>query len=129
MHHIISDISHPVNLQQYVDNRDVKWVRLKSCWGCHNIHNEVFQKKGEPSVRIKPGYYSFQQLADLFRDHKISMSVNENNKRVSTSTPSLLKISKRLKSMLGLHVKDRFSPNHTHRGDEPLDFVYSFVRY
>ena len=83
----------------------------------------MFQKQGELSVRIKPGYYSFQQLADLFRDHKISMSVNETNGRVSLSTPSDLKISKRDKSMLGLHVKSRFSPNHTHLGDEPLDFA------
>ena len=49
MHHIISDISNPVNLQQYIDNRDgFKRVGLKSftyCWGWHNIHNEVLQKK------------------------------------------------------------------------------------
>ena len=82
----------------------------------------MFQKQAEPSLRTKPGYYSFQRLADLFRDHKISMSVNETNGRVSLSTPSELKISKRLKSMLGLHVTGRFSPNHT-RGDEPLDFA------
>ena len=31
MHHIISDISNPVNLQQYIDNRDgFKRVGLKS---------------------------------------------------------------------------------------------------
>ena len=127
MHHIISDISNPVNLQQYIDNRDgCKRVGLKSftyCWGWYNIHNEVIQKQGESPVRIPPGYYSFQQLADIFRDHKISMSVNENNGRVSLSTTSGLKISKRLKSMLGLHVKGRFSPNQTYRGDAPLDFA------
>ena len=83
----------------------------------------MFQKQGETLVRIQPGYYSFQQLADLFRGNKISMSVNEINGRVSLSTPSELRISKRLKSMLGLLVKSRFSPNHTHRGDEPLDFA------
>ena len=127
MHHIISDISNPVNLQQYIDNRDgCKRVGLKSftyCWGWYNIHNEVIQKQGESPVRIPPGYYSFQQLADIFRDHNISMSVNENNGRVSLSTTSGLKMSKRLKSMLGLHVKGRFSTNHTYRGDEPLDFA------
>ena len=45
MHHIISDISNPVNLQQYIDNRDgFKRVGLKSftyCWGWYNIHDEV----------------------------------------------------------------------------------------
>ena len=112
MHHIISDISNPVNLQQYIDNRDgFKRVGLKSftyCWGWHNIHNEVLQKDGESPVRIQPGYYSFQQLADIFRSHKISMSVSETNGRVTLSTPSELKISKRLKSMLGFQVKGRF---------------------
>ena len=87
MHHIISDISNPVNLQQYIDNiARFKQVELKSftyCWGWHNIHNEVLQKQGEPPVRIQLGYYSFQQLADLFREHKISMSVIENNVRVT----------------------------------------------
>ena len=115
MHHIISDISNPVNLQKYIDNRDgFKRVGLKSftyCWGWHNIHNEVFQKDGESSVRIQPGYYSFQQLADIFHSHKISMTVNETNGRVTLSTPSELKISKRLKSMLGFQVKGRFFPS------------------
>ena len=121
MHRIISDISNPVNLQQLTDNRDgVQRVGLKSftyCWGWHNIHNEVFQKQGES------GYYSFEQLADLFLDHKFSMFVDGTNGRVSLSTLSELKISKRLQSVLGLHVKGRFSLNHTHRGDEPLDYV------
>ena len=106
MHHIISDISNPVNLRQYIDNRDgCKRVGLNSftyCWGWYNIHNEVIQKQGESPVRIPPGYYSFQQLADIFRDHIISMSVSENNGRVSLSITSGLKISKRLKLMLGL---------------------------
>ena len=127
MHHIISDISNPVNLQQYIDNRDgFKRVGLKSftyCWGWHNIHNEVLQKDGESPVRIQPGYYSFQQLADIFHSHKISMSVNETNGRVALSTPSELKISKRLKSMLGFQVKGRFFPKQTYQGDRPLDFA------
>ena len=127
MHHIISDISNPVNLQQYIDNRDgFKRVGLKSftyCWGWHNIHNEVLQKDGESPVRIQPGYYSFQQLADIFHSHKISMSVNETNGRVTLSTPSELKISKRLKSMLGFQVKGRFFSKQTYQGDRPLDFA------
>ena len=92
MHHIISDISNPVNWQQYIYNRDgIKRIGLKSlsyCWGWHNIHNEVLQKQGECPVCIQPGYYSFRQLAELYRDHKISMSVNENNGRVTIGIPS-----------------------------------------
>ena len=110
MHLIISDISNPVNLQQYIDNRDeFKRVGLKSftyCWGLHNIHKDA-SKNGESPVRIQPGYYSFQQLADIFHSHKISMSVNETNGRVTLSTPSQLKISKRHKSMLGFQAKGR----------------------
>ena len=127
MHLIISDISNPVNLQQYIDNRDgFKRVGLKSytyCWGWHNIHNEVLQKDGESLVRIPSGYYSFQQLADIFRSHKINMSVNETNRRVTLTTPSELKISKRLKTMLGLQIKGRFFPKQTYQGDRPLDFA------
>ena len=110
--HIISDISNSVNLQHYIDNSyGFKRVGLKSltyCWGWHNIHNEVLQKEGEFPVRIQPWYYSFQQLEDIFRSQKICMSVNETNGRVTLSTPSELKISKRLKSMLGFQIKGSF---------------------
>ena len=47
----------------------------------------MLQKEGESPVRIQPEYYSFQQLADIFHSHKISMSVNETNGRVTLSTP------------------------------------------
>ena len=156
MHHTISDISNPVNLQQYIDNRDgFKRVGLKSFTYCldeilnliesvsegfppyflHNIHNEVIQKQGESPARIQPGYYSFQQMADIFRGHKISMSVNETNGRVTLSTPSEQKINKRLKPMLGFQIKGRFFPKQTYLGDKPLDSAVtkslycSFVRY
>ena len=53
------------------------------------------------------------------------MSVNETNGRVTTlSTPSELKISKRLKSVLGFQVKGRFFPKQTYQGDRPLDLAY-----
>ena len=51
------------------------------------------------------------------------MSVNETNARVTLSTPSELKISKRLKSMLGFQVKCRYYPKQTYQGDRPLDFA------
>lgn len=127
MYHTISDISKPVDLQQYIDNRNgYKRVGLKSftySWGWHNLKNEVIQKQGESPVRIKPGYYSFQQLADIFRIHKVDVSVNETNGRVTLKTPAELKISKRLKSMLGLQVKGRFFSKSTYVGDRPLDFA------
>ncbi|MEW8513380.1 MAG: hypothetical protein AB2608_21300, partial [Candidatus Thiodiazotropha sp.] len=114
-------------MQQYIDNRDgFRRVGLKSltyCLGWYNIHNEVLQKQGEAPVRIQPGYYSFQQLADIFHSQKISMSVNETNGIVTLSTPGELKISKRLKSMLGFQVKGRFFPKQTYQGDRPLDFA------
>ena len=47
------------------------------------------------------------------------MSVNETNGRVTLSTPSELKISKRLKSMLGFQV----FPKQTYQGDRPLDIA------
>ena len=83
----------------------------------------MLQKDGESPVRIQPGYYSFQQLADIFHSHKISMSVNETKGKVTLSTPSELKISKRLKSMLGFQIKGRFFPKQTYQGDRPLDFA------
>ena len=61
----------------------------------------MFHKKSESPVRFKPEYYSFQQLADLFRGHNISMLVNEIKGRVTLSTPGELKISKMLPSRLG----------------------------
>ena len=83
----------------------------------------MLQKEGESPVRIPSGYYSFQQLEDIFHSHKISMSVNETNGRVTLNAPSELKISKRLKAMLGYQVKGRFFPKKTYQGDRPLDFA------
>ena len=83
----------------------------------------MLQKEEESPVRIPSGYYSFQQLADIFHSHKISMSVNETNGRVTLSTPSELKISKRLKSMLRFQVKGMFFPKQTYQGNRPLDFA------
>ena len=51
------------------------------------------------------------------------MSVNETSGRLILSTPSELKISKRLQSMLGLHVIGRFFPKQTYQGDRPLDLA------
>ena len=42
---------------------------------------------------------------------------------MTLSTPSELKISKRLKSMLGFQVKGRFFPKQTYQGKRPLDFA------
>ena len=57
------------------------------------------------------------------------MSVNKNKGRVTLSTPRELKISKRLKSMLGFQVKVRLFPKQTYQGERPLDFAVIKVLY
>lgn len=127
MHHIISNINNPINLQQYIDNRDgCKQVGLKSftyTQGWYNIGNEIVQMTGDRPFHIEPGFYSFQQISDIFQSLKIILTVNETNGIVTLVTPTELKISKGLKSMLGLGNKRRFSPNLYHVGDRPVDFA------
>ena len=42
---------------------------------------------------------------------------------MTLTTHSELKISKRLKIMLGLQIKGSFFPKQTYQGDRPLDFA------
>ena len=71
------------------------------------------------SMKKKPGFHCFKQLADLFCGYKIRNGTN----RKCLSTTSELIISKRLESMHGLQVKGRFSPKQIYQGDRPLDFA------
>ena len=57
------------------------------------------------------------------------MWVNENNGTVTLSTPSRLKVSKRLESVLIFQVKGPFYPKQTYQGDRPLDFVVKKALY
>ena len=118
MYHTISDIDKTINLQQYIDNRDGdKRIGLKCITygvGWYNVIDEHFQKTGERSNKIADGYYSFQQIADVFRDKNITLSVNETNGIASLITTDELKVSKGLREILGFD-KRKFvaNPKHT----------------
>ena len=115
MHHIISNINKTINLQQYIDNRDGdKRIGLKCITygvGWYNVIDEYLQKTGERPHKIADGYYSFQQIADVFQGKNITLSVNDE-----------LKISKGLKLMLGFD-KRKFAANETHYGEKAIDFA------
>ena len=71
MYQIISKVNDTVNLQQNIDNRGgKKRVGLRSftyTLGWYNVQEERIQEEKEKkNSRIEPGYYSFQQLADVF---------------------------------------------------------------
>jgi hypothetical protein len=127
MYQIISDIDKPINLQRCIDNREGnKKVGLKSFTytiGWHNLIDEHFQKGTDKSIRLSPGFYSFQQISDKFQEHGISLTVNEANGIVFLTSPVDLKISKGLKEMLGLGNKRRFNANQTYEGETPVDFA------
>ena len=126
MHHIISDINKTINLQQYIDNRDGdKRIGLKCITygvGWYNVIDEHLQKTGERPHKIVDGYYSFQQIADVFQGRNITLSVNETNGIASLITTDELKISKGLKQMLGFD-KRKFDTNETHYGERAIDFA------
>ena len=127
MFHIISDVNNPVILQQYIDNRDGnKCIGLKSftyTLGWYNIETELIQKKGEEQFRVPPGYYSFQQISDIFHGLKITLSVNEVNGIVTMNANTEVKITKGLRSMLGFSKGRWFTPNKNHTSEKPLDFA------
>ena len=127
MYHTISNIDKTINLQQYIDNRDGnKRIGLKSITygvGWYNVVDEYLQKTGERPHKIIDGYYSFQQIADLFQSNNITLSVNETNGIASLITPDELKISKGLKQMLGFGNKRKFAVNETHYGERAVDFA------
>ena len=127
MYHTISNIDNTINLQQYIDNRDGnKRVGLKSftyALGWYNLISEYFQKTGQSSHRIQDGYYSFQQIADIFQSNNITLSVNETNGIASLITPNELKISKGLRQILGYGNKRRFNATETYYGERTINFA------
>ena len=127
MYHTISNINNTVNLQQYIDNREGnKQVGLKSftyALGWYNVVDEYVQKTRERPHRIEDGYYSFQQIADIFSSLNITLTVNENNGIASLTTDNELKMSKGLKLMLGFGNKRKFEAQTTHVGNKCLDFA------
>ena len=91
--------------------------------GWYNVVNEYIQKTKERPYRIQDGYYSFQQIVNLFHGLNITLSVNETNGIVSLITDNELKISKGLKLMLGFGNKRKFEANTTHAGDKSVDLA------
>ena len=91
--------------------------------GWYNVVNEYVQKTKARPYRIQDGYYSFQQIADIFSSLNITLNVNENNGIASLTTDNELKISKGLKLMLGIGNKRKFEANTTHVGNKCLDFA------
>ena len=127
MYHTISNIDKTINLQQYIDNRDGnKRIGLKSITytvGWYNLVDEYVQKTGQRPNKIPDGYYSFQNISDIFQSNNITLSVNETNGIASLITPTEIKISKGLKQMLGFGNKRKFAANETHYGEKIVDFA------
>ena len=123
----ISNIDNTINLQQYIDNRDgCKRVGLKSftyTLGWYNINDESIKINGGKPFQIPPGYYSFQQLVNVFERNKISLRVNKVNGKVILNTPREVKISKGLKDMLGFEWNRRFNINEPIESVKTLDMT------
>ena len=128
MYHTISNINKTIDLQQYIDNRDgCKRVGLKYFTytiGWYNLVDEYIQKGVEKPNKITNGYYSFQQIADIFKSNNITLSVNESNGIASLITPYELKISKGLRQILGFTKNNsKFTDDKTHYGERTIDFA------
>ena len=123
----ISNIENTINLQQYIDNRDgCKRVGLKSftyTLGWYNINDESIKINGGKPIQIPPGYYSFQQLVNVFERNKISLRVNKVNGKVILNTPREVKISIGLKDMLGFEWNRRFNINEPIESVKTLDMT------
>ena len=131
MYHTISDINKTIHLQQYIDNKcGTKKIGLKSFTytiGWYNLVDDYIQKETDrPStkgIRLTPGLYSYQQVSEKFQELDISLTVHETNGIVFLVSPTDLRISKGLKTMLGLGNKRRIKANQTYEGDVPIDFA------
>ena len=70
MYQIIFKVNDSVNLQQNIDNRNgIKRVWLRSftyTLGWYDVLDKHIKQEKEKPSRIGPGFYSFQQLADVF---------------------------------------------------------------
>ena len=127
MYHTISNIDKTINLQQYIDNRNKnKCIGLKSLTygvGWYNVIDEYLQKVSERNAyRIPNGYYSFQQIADVFQSKNITLSVNESNGIATLITSEELNISEGLTRMLGFNNRI-FAVNETHYGKKAVDLA------
>ncbi|MEW8511694.1 MAG: hypothetical protein AB2608_12730 [Candidatus Thiodiazotropha sp.] len=114
-------------MQQYIDNKcGIKRIGLKTFTytiGWYNLIDEYITKGTNDKINITSGFYSFQQIADIFQSNNIVLYVNETNGIVFLTSTVDLKISKGLKEMLGLGNKRRFNANQTYEGEIPLNFA------
>lgn len=127
MYQTISNIENTINLLQYIDNKcGNKIIGLKSFTytiGWYNLIDEYIKKDFDSPNKITNGYYSFQQIVDIFDNYNITLTVNETNGIASLITSDNLNISKGLKQILGFKNKKRFTANETHYGERTIDFA------
>ena len=74
--------------------------------GWYNVIDEHIQKEKERPSPIETEFYNFQQLADVFQENCVTLTVNEVNGMVSLENPIEIKISNDLKGYLGLEIRD-----------------------
>ena len=87
----------------------------------YNVIDKNIQNETERPSRIEPGFYSFQQFADVFQKRyhfDLLMSMAYCLWRLKE-----IKLSNGLKKLRGLRNKGRFAANQTYEGETPLDFA------
>ena len=102
----ISDISKTVNLQQYIDNRKRdKRIGLKSITytiGWYNLIDQYFVKSGSEIYKIPNGYYSFQQIVEIFQFMNIFLDVDRPNGYVTLVSDAEVEISPKIEINVGI---------------------------
>lgn len=127
MYQTITNINKTINLQKYIDNRNgnkrigLKSIRYNMDW--YNIYNGTIRLDGKDPIKLKRGYYSFQQLADELQKENIVLSVNETNGIALLNTPIRLRMHKELRNMLGFNKQLIFEPNEIYYGSRFVDFA------
>lgn len=138
MFHVISNHNQTISLQRYIDNRqsDLK-VGLRSItyWiGWFNLGREFMiwhltndQLKTPITLKIEPGLYSFYDLKHILTGAglKLSIEVNRVNGIVTVNVPLgyMVKMSKGLRSALGLGTSSEDWIAGTFMGDKPTNFA------
>ena len=83
MYQTISNISEPIILRDYIDNKDnKKKIGLKSfsyTLGWYNLDDADVQIVGEQLYKIPDGYYNFNQLLEYLEGVGITIDVNDTN--------------------------------------------------
>ena len=126
MYQTISNISEPIILQDYIDNKDnSKKIGLKSfsyTLGWYNLDDADVQIVGELLYKIPDGYYNFNQLLEYLEGVGITIDVNDTNGIAIVNSSKDIKISGQLKNILGL-PKRRLNAGKVYEGDKPIDLA------